>query len=217
MLLPDGRGRVNTIVGFKRGTECSHGSIEARIDGLGRNPESLSNLLHGHVHEVPQHDDRAVVRGEMAKSPAELVAIDDDAGDITDSWFSCGRDLAVRQPFGRAPGFRMAAAKQDPVRPRSELGWIAQTSDVTPDIDERLLRDIFGHLSVSKDAVGDSKQSGVIGYDQCLERGRVALLCPADEPVIHVASSMPGPEPLWSYPIRASNRLGIRRSSSVSV
>jgi hypothetical protein len=56
---------------------------------------------------------------------------------------------------------------------------------VPPDVDERLLDRIIGEMSVTQDAVGHSKQPGVVGEHQGLESPLVATLRPPHEVLAH--------------------------------
>jgi len=104
-----------------------------------------------------------MVGRKVLETPAQLVTVDDDAEDVAGTWLGRCRNLAVGHPSRHALGFGVADSKEQSVGPALELARVAQAADVSPDIEEGLLRGVLGDVRVSQDALGHTEQTRMAG------------------------------------------------------
>lgn len=106
---------------------------------------------------MTQDDDRPMVERHLPEGTLQLVPFDhrpELIGTVSDV---LREDADLTDGRLLPPGLGIAGMHKQPVAPAIELGRIPQAADVAPDVEECLLRGIFGQVSVSQDAVGDSE------------------------------------------------------------
>ena len=102
---------------------------------------------------------------------------------------ACGHYVVATRPVGLPPGLGVADSEEQAVGPALVLGRIPQATNIAPDVEQRLLGGVLGQMLVTKDAVGQSVQTGLVGHDQCLEGTLVAVLDPNHELLVHATAS----------------------------
>src|SRR3954452_6223445 len=98
--------------------------------------------------------DRPVLDGQPTKPSLQLVAVP-DPGEVVDGRTFDWQDPKVRRPTPVRTPLGIAGADEDAIRPRLEPLRIAKPRQLAPDLEERLLRRVFGEVGLAEDPLGD--------------------------------------------------------------
>jgi hypothetical protein len=160
------------------------------VSGPDRDAEDLGDPVEGKVKVVMEDDYRPMVDRQAAEAALEFVAIDDGPEGVI------RRPLVERQkpeigcPDPVFPALGVAGAHEEPVRPGLEAGRVAQSREVLPGGEQRLLRRVLGEIEVAQDPARDREESiGDPGGKQA--EGRLVAVLGADHEIeFHTLSAM---------------------------
>ncbi len=96
-------------------------------------------------------------------------------------------DLEPHPPAG-APGHVLTGVDQDPVQPGIEAVRIAESAQVEPGVDQRILDRILGSTIVANDESGDGVESTDRRRRELREGVAIACSSPDDEVPIHLTT-----------------------------
>ena len=85
-----------------------------------------------------------------------------------------------------SPALGVAGAHEDPVRPGVKVRRVAQSREVPPDAQQRLLRRVLGEVGVAQDPVRHRVEAISHGDGEAREGLLVAALCAPHEIDVHV-------------------------------
>jgi hypothetical protein len=133
---------------------------------------------------VVEDDDRAVVDGQGSERSLQLVAIGDIGERINGRSIGLGQAKAWR-PMPHAARLGVASAHEQLVRPCLEARWIPELRQALPDLQQGLLRRVFGQFAVAKDSVRHRLQPSSVDDDKGGERLLISSLSRHHELGIH--------------------------------
>ena len=128
-----------------------------------------------------QDEHRPVLDGQLEEGSLQLVAVGDLCEVVTRLLpiDREGRHLDRAPP--RAPGVVAAGVDEETVEPGVEGGGVAQTPQLPPGLDERVLDGILCGIPIAQDPPRDRVQAVVCGGREGIEGLAVAPLCALDE------------------------------------
>ena len=121
-----------------------------------------------------QHEDRALVEGELAESLLQLVSV----GDRLDVVHAT-RDVGVKHTNGRCPSsvsrcIRVTGVNKNPEGPSLKLVGVPQVRELPPDRQQGVLQHVLGERGISEDPPGDAQERVTDLVHQLCERFLVA-------------------------------------------
>ena len=133
---------------------------------------------------------------QPAEAAIELVSVEEPAGLIGFGRIE-GRQMHLAGASRAAlPGLAMALVDQQPMQPGLEAVRVAESSNVTPGGDERLLGRVLGRRFVVQDQPRDDQEATDRDARQLTERVVIAAHRPLHEIPVHRASACA--RPFWS-------------------
>jgi hypothetical protein len=139
---PSGCGDVG-LAGKSR-AQGAHRTAVAGAGGADGDAKRVRHVHQRHVLQVVQHDDRAVVRRDLAEPVLEQGSVRDDPEVVRGHRRIGWREAAVGQPAWLPPSRPMALTHEDSCRPGLEPLRIAQAAHPSPHVQQCLLQGIFG-------------------------------------------------------------------------
>ncbi len=165
-----------------------------------------------------QDEDRPLVGVEPAEPALELIAVGKIQARVgfrglavTEAWISM-----LPSPF-RTPCFAIAGSDEQAVEPGVEAVGVAETGDVDPGGDERLLGRILGLLLVAEDQPGDDVESVDRDACQLIERIPIPRHRPFHEIPLHRASGRCTTSVVVSLPMSGGQGLTVPNSPSHAI
>jgi hypothetical protein len=130
---------------------------------------------------VGQDEHRSVLDGKLEEGPLQLVAVG-ELGEVVARLDPIDRECRQldRTP-ARSPGVVTAGVDEEPMQPGVEGSGIAQTPDLVPGFDERVLNGILRGIPIAQDPPRDRIQAVVCGGREGIECLVIAPLCAFDE------------------------------------
>ena len=155
--------------------------MESRSNRPGRKPEDLRRLLRTQPEVVVEDEDDAVIDIEVPEAARQLVPVENLARLVGDR--AIGRlhpelESAARPLPSACP---MAFVHQQARQPRVEPGRVAESPDVSPRGDQRLLRGVLGKRLIVQDETGKPKQPVAGPAGQLVEGPGIAASSPIDQ------------------------------------
>jgi hypothetical protein len=130
---------------------------------------------------VRQDEDGTMVEAQAKEGSVERIAVGELGEGIVGFRHVDRFDVDVEARPPRAPLLVRAGANEQPVHPGIEGDGVAQTPEVTPGSDERVLHGIFRGIPIAEDPPRDRVQAVVCGGREGIESLVVAPLCAFDE------------------------------------
>ncbi len=157
--------------------------IEPRLDRPRRDPERSGDLREWSIVDVPEYEDRPLLRQQPVERTVDGVSLDDRValGDVI-RWGLGVRVLLVHEQRWRdlaqppaPPKLRVRRIGDDLVQPPVERGRFAQPRQAPPGRDEGLLRRVGGVGVVLEDRPRDPIAAIDPTRDQRIERADVTV------------------------------------------
>ena len=149
--------------------------VESGFDGARGDAEGLGDLGHGQPDVEVEDHDRPLLGLQAPEAALELVAVCQRVDAVVGRRF--GPDHPdFRRPATLVPTLIGAGVDEEPTEPRLEPIRIAQSGQLSPCMDERLLDGVLGSLPVAQDEAGDGKEAVAGGHREGLEGLVIAAL-----------------------------------------
>jgi hypothetical protein len=128
-----------------------------------------------------QHEHRPVLDGEFEEGALQLVAVG-ELGEVVARLLPFDGELRqLDHATARAPGVVTAGIDEEAVQPCVEGAGIAQTPDLAPGLDQRVLNGVLRGIPIAQDPPRDRVQPVVCGGREDIESLVIAPLCAFDE------------------------------------
>jgi hypothetical protein len=161
--------------------------MQTRLRCPQRDAEGLGDRALGHPHVVMQDQDGALFRTESTERTFQLISIRDEPALVGDAPLHRRRQLDLDRPATTPPNGVEASVDGQSVEPAIEPVGIAQTPQVTPGSDIRLLERVSGEIGIPEDEAGDAFQVRDGRADERSEGVMIARARSLDEfPLVHV-------------------------------
>ena len=168
--------------------------MQTRLGRPERDPERLRRFRQRQPEEVVDDDDRSPVGIETPERSFHLVAVDDDGVGIADGDVGHWSQFDLDDTATTSPQDLEAGTNGDPVDPGREPIGIAQSRQVSPGLDQRLLDRVARELRVVEDQSGRCVQPRDGPVDEHGEGVMIASSGPLDElSLVHRRPPCDGP------------------------
>ena len=152
--------RLSSGFGSDRLTKRGESPPETRLRRAQGDTERLGHGRSGHTQVVVEHEDRTLIRPEMAEASLELIAVVDETGLVDHGRFHDRCEIDFDRPSPAPTNRVQTRVDGQSVHPRVEAVWVAQTRQVAPRPDVSVLDGVARELRIAEDQASDGLQPG---------------------------------------------------------
>jgi hypothetical protein len=130
--------------------------VEPGFHGPERQSEPIGDGVERKIRPETEDDDDPLVGTQAIEPNEELFALEERLERIAPRWVDVPRHRD--EPNDATPSEPIAAVvDDDPVEPRTKLGWLAQATEGLPGENEAVLDRVFGLMGIRKEKAGQPK------------------------------------------------------------